>query len=193
MVGNLAVDFLGGEQMDTEGSDFWLACNTPISNLPVWFTSGGEWEPRTSDLYFIAEQTASAPHNAHPEGCAALCIVLVSVPRVSRSCEHYPDGFDPHFLHLPLPVYPLAKYQVLSAKAVEKVKQISVCVFVCVRVECVRVVYVCVCVCACVSECPYIQHETQGAVGQGCEKGEADPGPETTHPAVQPYTSNPQP
>ena len=30
----------------------------------------------------------------HPEGCAALHIVLVTVPRVSRSCEHFPDGFD---------------------------------------------------------------------------------------------------
>jgi len=35
---------------------------------------------------------------AHPEGCAALRIVLVTVPRVSRSCEHFPDGFDLHLL-----------------------------------------------------------------------------------------------
>ena len=34
--------------------------------------------------YFIAEQPAPAPHLTHPEGCAALCIVLVAVPRVSR-------------------------------------------------------------------------------------------------------------
>ena len=33
-------------------------------------------------------------HLAHPEGCAALRIVLVTAPRVSRSCEHFPDGFD---------------------------------------------------------------------------------------------------
>ena len=25
--------------------------------------------------------------------------VLVTVPRVSRSCEHFPDGFDLHLLH----------------------------------------------------------------------------------------------
>ena len=50
------------------------------------------------DWYFIAEQPAPAPHRARPEGCAALHIVLVTVPRVSRSCEHFPDRFD---LHLP--------------------------------------------------------------------------------------------
>ena len=52
-----------------------------------------------SDWYSIAEQPAPAPHLAHPEGCAALRIVLVTVPRVSRSCEHFPDGFDLHLLH----------------------------------------------------------------------------------------------
>jgi len=52
------------------------------------------------DWCFIAEQPAPAPHLAHPEGCAALRIVLVTVPRVSRSCEHFPDGFDLHLLHL---------------------------------------------------------------------------------------------
>ena len=50
------------------------------------------------DLYFIAEQVALAPHLAHPEGCAALRIVLVAVPRVSRSCQHFPDSFDVHLL-----------------------------------------------------------------------------------------------
>jgi len=50
------------------------------------------------DWYFIAEQQAPAPHLAHPGGCAALRIVLVTVPRVSRSCEHFPDGFDLHLL-----------------------------------------------------------------------------------------------
>ena len=46
------------------------------------------------DEYFIAEQPAPAPHLAHPEGCAAVRIVLVTVPRVSRSREHFLDGFD---------------------------------------------------------------------------------------------------
>ena len=52
------------------------------------------------DRYFIAEQLAPAPHLALPGGCAALRIVLVTVPRVSRSCEHFPDGFDLHLLRL---------------------------------------------------------------------------------------------
>ena len=41
---------------------------------------------------------APAPHLAHPERCAALRIVLVTVPRVSRSCEHHPDGFNRHLI-----------------------------------------------------------------------------------------------
>ena len=45
--------------------------------------------PKQRDWYVIAEQPAPAPHLAHPEGCAALRIVLVTVPRVSRSCEHF--------------------------------------------------------------------------------------------------------
>ena len=52
--------------------------------------------PAQGDWYFIAEQ----PAPAHPEGCAALRIVLFTVPRVSRSCEHFPDGFDLHLLRL---------------------------------------------------------------------------------------------
>ena len=50
------------------------------------------------DWYNIAEQPAPAPHLTHPEGCAALRIVLVTEPRDSRSCEHFPDGFDLHLL-----------------------------------------------------------------------------------------------
>jgi hypothetical protein len=45
------------------------------------------------------EVDAQALHLAHPEGCAALRIVLGTVPRVSHSCEHCPDGFDFHLLH----------------------------------------------------------------------------------------------
>ena len=48
----------------------------------------------------MAEQPVPAPHRAHPEGCAVLRIVLVTVPRVSRACEHFPDGFDLHLLQL---------------------------------------------------------------------------------------------
>ena len=49
----------------------------------------------------IAEQPAPSPHLALPEGCAALRIALVTVPRVSRSCEIFTGGFDLHLLHLP--------------------------------------------------------------------------------------------
>ena len=51
-----------------------------------------------SDWHFIAEQPVPAPRRAHPEGSVALRIVLVTVPRVSHSCEHFPDGFDLHLL-----------------------------------------------------------------------------------------------
>ena len=49
------------------------------------------------DWYSITEQ-ALAPHFAHLEECAALRIVLATVPYVSRSCEHFPDEFDLHLL-----------------------------------------------------------------------------------------------
>ena len=52
------------------------------------------------DWYFIDEQPVPELHHAHPEGCAALHIVLVTVPRVSHSCEHFPDGCDLHLLLL---------------------------------------------------------------------------------------------
>jgi len=50
--------------------------------LVYWFLNRGR------DWYVIAEQTATAPHLAHLVGCASRHIVLVTVPRVSRSCEH---------------------------------------------------------------------------------------------------------
>ena len=50
--------------------------------------------------YFIAEQPAPTPHLAHPGGCAALRLVPVNVPCVSRSYEHFPDKFDLHLLHI---------------------------------------------------------------------------------------------
>ena len=40
------------------------------------------------DLYFIAKQPASAPHT--------LRIVPHTAPRVGRSYEHFPDGFELH-------------------------------------------------------------------------------------------------
>ena len=52
------------------------------------------------DSYFAAGQPAPAPHHVHPEGCAAQRIVLVTVPRVSRACEHFSDGFDFRLLRM---------------------------------------------------------------------------------------------
>ena len=58
----------------------------------------------------LVEIGISLPNNRRqhrtlrPEGCAALRIVLVTVPRVSCSCEHCPDGFDLHLL-LSCPLY----------------------------------------------------------------------------------------
>ena len=43
--------------------------------------------------HFIAEQSALAPHLAHPEECSALRVVLVTVPHASRSGGHFPDVF----------------------------------------------------------------------------------------------------
>jgi len=57
------------------------------------------------DRYFIAEKPAPAPHLAYPEGRSALRIVLVTVPRVNRSCEHFPDGLDLHLLLQGLTAY----------------------------------------------------------------------------------------
>ena len=62
------------------------------------FTHGPARTHPHRDWYFIAEQPAPAPHLAHLEGCGALRIVLVTAPRVSRSCEHFPEGFDLHLL-----------------------------------------------------------------------------------------------
>ena len=50
------------------------------------------------DWYSIAERPAPAPHLAHPEGCAALRIVLLTAPRVSCYFENFPDRFDLHLL-----------------------------------------------------------------------------------------------
>jgi len=52
-------------------------------------------------LIAIAKQPAPAPHLAHSEGCDAPRVVQVTVPRVSRSCEQFSDGFKNHLLLLP--------------------------------------------------------------------------------------------
>ena len=61
-------------------SDGWVLCN----GKRHWCLS--------------AEQPAPAPPLANPHGCAALRIVLITVPLVSRSCELFPNGFDLYLL-----------------------------------------------------------------------------------------------
>jgi len=79
------------------------------------------------DWYFIAEQPAPAPHLAHPEGCAALRIVLVTVPRVSRSCEHFPDGFDLHLLRAMLQAKEGASRRVFSSASRNRDRHLFPC------------------------------------------------------------------
>ena len=64
------------------------------------------------DWYFIADQPAPAPHLAHPEGCAALRIALVTVPRVSTKATPFQDyrrnkrckrGSECPYAHGPIP------------------------------------------------------------------------------------------
>jgi len=73
------------------------------------------------DWYFIAEQPAPAPYLAHPEEYAALRIVLVTVPRDSCSCEHFPDGFDLHLLRSARPPRRVCEYGTyVTVKAQER-------------------------------------------------------------------------
>ena len=47
-------------------------------------------------MVFHCRTTSASTALAHPEECAALRIVLLTVPRLSRSCEKKSDGFDLH-------------------------------------------------------------------------------------------------
>ena len=58
------------------------------------------------DWYVVAEQPVPVTHLAHPKECAALRIVLTTVPRVRRACENSPRGFDLHLHCIPDPLYP---------------------------------------------------------------------------------------
>ena len=90
-----------GSGFRVRGANCRAAAHTPHS--------GGE-----RDWYFIAKQPAPALHLTNPERCAALRIVLATVPQESRSCEHIPDGFD-HILH---PVAPPGSCQVYGITGV---------------------------------------------------------------------------
>jgi hypothetical protein len=76
--------------MEVEGGARFLMSEVP-PNLYALFVQSWPLPKRPRDLglrwrdwYFIAEQPAPAPRLAHPEGCAALRIVLLTVPCVSR-------------------------------------------------------------------------------------------------------------
>ena len=77
-----------------------IHCTTYIRCLHIHHATKleGCLAPFWRDWYFIAEQPALAPHLAHPEGCAAVRVALVTVPRVCRSCEQSAGGFDIHLL-----------------------------------------------------------------------------------------------
>ena len=66
-------------------------------------------------MFFFDAHAAPAPHLAHPEGCAALRVVLVTVPRVSRSCENLLDGFDLRLLQ-PLKDLPTIVRRIRSSR-----------------------------------------------------------------------------
>ena len=71
---------------------------------PVSLSLENEIEREGLVFYCRTTSASTAPCTSrkmccHPERYAALRIVLVTVPRVSRSCEHFPDGFDLHPLH----------------------------------------------------------------------------------------------
>ena len=82
-------------------SDAYLHPNRELLLTETYVTGRIEARPRVSgfgcrragarDWYHIAERPAPAPHLAHLEGCAALLMEPVTVPRVSRSCERFPD------------------------------------------------------------------------------------------------------
>ena len=55
----------------------------PLTTKQRRRSSGANRAAEMRDWYFISEQLAPAPHFAHPEGCASLRIVLVTVPRVA--------------------------------------------------------------------------------------------------------------
>ena len=54
----------------------------------------GESGGGSRDWYFNAQKSALAPHRARPERRAALRIVLITVPRVNRSYEHFSHRFN---------------------------------------------------------------------------------------------------
>jgi hypothetical protein len=90
----------GGESHGREKTRCFLSLSLFIT-LGLELSDTKFYEPSirallgTAERCFISEQPAPAPHLAHLEGCAALRIVLVTVPRASLSREHLPRGTAP--------------------------------------------------------------------------------------------------
>ena len=87
----------------TKHPDVWPSCGNSTISQPLFTRPSRSIQCSSRDklvFHFMAEQPAPAPHFAHPEGYAALRIVLVTVPRVSRTCEHFPDRFDLRLLQV---------------------------------------------------------------------------------------------
>ena len=67
----------------------------------IFFRRGS---PDSKSLVFNCRTTSASTAPCTSRGlcclthCAALRIVIITVPHVSRSCEHFPDGFDLHHL-----------------------------------------------------------------------------------------------
>ena len=53
-----------------------------------------------SELVYTEQPDWKIPLSENGKPLPALRIVLVTVLRVSRSCEHFPDGFDLHLLQV---------------------------------------------------------------------------------------------
>ena len=88
----------------SQGGGLFLMSEVPLQALPtrrLWSRNVGcqlEDSRSESDWYLMAEQPAPALHRARPDGRAAPRFALVTVPRVGRSCELFPNGSD---LNLP--------------------------------------------------------------------------------------------
>ena len=77
-----------GEENEEQGggSNVQMLFRDDLSELSSIDDSALGDDVRASRYWrFIAEQPVPAPHLAHPEGCATLRVVLITVPRVSRS------------------------------------------------------------------------------------------------------------
>ena len=62
---------------------------------------GPTQNPRRERLEFYCRRTSASTAPRTPRrACCPYAYVLITVLRVSRSCEHFPDGFDLHLLQL---------------------------------------------------------------------------------------------